>query len=216
MKHILSETDKKHLAQRVSETEKLVQSQVVLTTVGKCDSYAEIPWIAFALGASSVSLAVLGYLIFFPVWMDGSTFLISLTVIFLIAALAALATVFSQPFARLFLSRNRAQTETRQYAESFFLNRELFNTRDRMAILILISAFERHVVILPDKGVNNRLPASDLQQIISAMSGLLARNKVREAIDLALDEMIRLMKPTSERLLSNDNFSNEIIEEKGL
>jgi len=216
MKHILSEADKNHLVQRVAETEELVCAQVVLATVGKCDHYAEIPWKAFALGASTASLPVLVYLNLYPAWITWSTFLGCLMVIFSAGAMTALGTVFFPPFARLFLSRNRAQTETRQYAESFFLNRKLFNTPDRMTILILISAFERQVILLPDEGVASRLTTSDQQKIITSMTVLLARHKTREALDLALDELVRLMKPTAEGFRSNSCFSNEIIEEEGV
>ena len=56
-------------------------------------------------------------------------------------------------FARLFLRKSRAAVEVLQYAKMQFLDRELFATPNRTAILVLVSMLERRVVILADKGL---------------------------------------------------------------
>ena len=86
-------------------------------------------------------------------------------------------TILFQGLARLFLSDGRRETEVMQYAESLFLSRELFATGDRRGILLLISQFERQVVILPDKGVRDRLSIDVMNDIISKMTLYLGRMK---------------------------------------
>lgn len=216
MKHLLKEPEKNHLKNRVAETEKMIQAQIVLATMEKCDTYQEIPWKAFALGSIFTTFPVLAVLLRQSGWMTPGIFLNYLLIIFLSGAVMALLTILIPAFARLFLSRNRAFTETNQYAGTFFLNRELFDTPGREAILILVSAFEKQVIILPDKGVRDRLAAADLQKIISGMTVLLAGNKARDAFELALDELNTCLKTAPDSPPSANTFTNDIIEEKGI
>ena len=69
MKHLLSETDRTLLDKRIAETEKQTGAQIVLASVLRCDSYAEIPWKAFALGASIASLATVFLDLFVLHWL---------------------------------------------------------------------------------------------------------------------------------------------------
>ena len=73
-------------------------------------------------------------------------------------------------FARLFLRAARRDVEVRQYAQSLFLTRGLFGTRDRTAVLILISLFERRIEILPDVGLHGRVSETDWQTVIARMT----------------------------------------------
>lgn len=44
----------------------------------------------------------------------------------------------------------RAEAEVRQHAQAMFLERGVFQTRDRTGLLLMISLFEHRIVILPD------------------------------------------------------------------
>jgi len=46
------------LNRRIADVEKNADVQVVLAVVDRCDVYAELPWKAFALGASVAGLLV--------------------------------------------------------------------------------------------------------------------------------------------------------------
>ncbi|MEA3461198.1 MAG: hypothetical protein U9R49_04900, partial [Bacteroidota bacterium] len=59
MKQILTETDRTLLDRRIAEVEKHTGAQIVLASVIRSDCFAEIPWKAFALGASIAGLATL-------------------------------------------------------------------------------------------------------------------------------------------------------------
>ncbi|MCI0474542.1 MAG: hypothetical protein L0Y76_13270, partial [Ignavibacteria bacterium] len=152
MKQILSETDLILLDKRISETEAQTNAQIVLATVKRSDSYAEIPWKAFAFGTSVTGLTVFLLDLFIVRWITDTMILFSIAAILASGTIFVLLTLFLPGFARLFLSVSRKETETLQYAESLFLSRELFTAQDRRGILLLVSQFERQVVILPDKG----------------------------------------------------------------
>jgi len=62
-------------------------------------------------------------------------------------------------FGRLFIRSDRMEEEVHQRAQVVFLARELFATPGRDAILVLVSLFERHVVVIPDAvGAAGRRP----------------------------------------------------------
>jgi putative membrane protein len=214
MKPVLSENDRNQLETRIKEAEKITKTQIVLATVKRSDSYAEIPWKAFSLATSIMCLIVFTLdLTLFSRIME-SVVLISIVTILAAAAFTVMLTLLLPGFARLFLSGSRAETETRQYAESLFLSRELFSTTHRKGILLLLSRFERKVVFLPDKGLSGQISKDDLKAIIELMKRPLAHNEFRLAMDIALDELIRIIKPVSSDVVTKDELSNEIIEGK--
>ena len=216
MKPVLSENDKVVLEKRIAEAEKLSNTQIVLATVKRSDSYREIPWKAFALGTSVAGLLVLSLDLIFFGWLRNSNVLISVVAILASGAFIALLTILSPGFAKLFLPDSRAETETYHYAESIFLSKELFATQRRTGILLVISLFERKVVILPDRGLKDIISEDDLRNIIRLMKRPLAQHEFRYAMDIALDELIKIIKPGSEVEKSANELSDKIIEDKGL
>jgi len=213
MKQILSEDDKIFLEARIAETEKKTRTQIVLATARRCDSYAEIPWKAFAFGASIAALIVFFFDLFFPVWYTGTKILLSIGTILAAGIVPALLTVISERFARMFLLRSRKQQETLQYAESLFLTRELFTTEGRRGILMLISRFEKQVVILLDTGVRERLSKDMIKTIISKMTLPLRKKELRKAFETGLEELLIVLELSLQSTEERNELSDEIIEE---
>jgi putative membrane protein len=215
MKQILSHNDRSHLEKRIAEAENLTKSQIVLATVKRCDNYMEIPWKAFAFSASVAALVVFLLNLLLPVWQSNLVILFSIVAILAAGAFFALLTVKFHGVARLFLSGSRAETETRQYAESLFLEKELFATSERTGILLLVSQFERQVIILPDKGLRDRLSKDAMKNIITRMSQPLVRKEMRRAFETGLDGLINILEPSATAGEIKDELSNKIIERKG-
>ena len=214
MKKILTDTDRTILDRRIDEAEKRTRAQIVFAIVEKCDSYAEIPWKAFATGISLSGFLVFLVHIFRIRWVTDPMIIFSIAVILVTGALFVLLTVLFPGFARLYLSANRKETEILQYAESLFLSRELFATEGRRGILLLVSRFERQVVILPDKGVRDRLSKDIMKEIISKMTVYLRKNEIKKAMETGLDEVITAISPPLSGMPDINELSNEIIGEE--
>src|SRR6185369_15067943 len=105
----------------------------------------------------------------------------------------ALAATLSPAFARLFLQRDRAEGEARQRASAMFLERELFATPARNAVLLFVSRYERVVVVLGDKAYAGRVDASDWQRIVAAMTAKLHDRDPRAAFETGLAELETLL-----------------------
>jgi putative membrane protein len=217
MKQILSDHDRVQLDQRIAEAEKRTKAQIVLAVIKRSDTYAELPWKAFAMGVSIAGFLIIIQDLLIRTWNSNNTVLVTVVTTLALGAVFALLTVFLPGFAKLFLSANRAEVEVRQYAESVFLSRELFATGKRTGILLLISLFEHKVVLLPDKGLSNQLTKNAIRDVIAAMSPSLARNDVSRAMEDGLERLCRLLEPavTGQEAIKNE-LPDEIIEEKGV
>ena len=216
MKLFLKEADRVTLENRVKEAELMTGAQIVLAVIKRSDSYAEIPWKAFAFGASVAGLMVLTTGILFPMWVTGTAILLSVAAILTVALLMALLTVLLPRVARLFLTRNRRETEPLQYAESLFLSHELFVTEQRRGVLLLVSLFERQVVIVPDLGVRNRLTHEIIHQIISEMAPDLRQHNLRESMETGLNGIVSALCPPGFKPTDRNELSDKIIEEDGV
>ncbi len=217
MKQILSQNERIELDKRVAEAEKRTDAQIVLAVINRSDIYAELPWKAFALGASIAGLMAFITDLFFYMRMSQTAVLFTVAAIFGTGAALALAAVFIPGFARLFLTEQRAETEVRQYAESLFLSKELFATKERTGILMLVSLFERQVIFLPDKGLRSRLDEASMREIIGLMTGELGRKEIAKAMKSGLDRLCTALgEGTCGEKSGGNELPNEIIEEKGV
>lgn len=214
----LSDLDRQQLDALVKKAEQRTGAQIVLAVVRRSDAYTEIPWIAFALGASIACLCVCLWTAFSSSWTSPINNVLSVVAVLGTGALFALLTVVLPPFASIFLLSHRAETEVRQYAESLFLRRELFATRDRIGILLLVSLFERRIILLPDRGLESRLSEKEMQEIIEVMKELLKQNNLKAAFEAGLDYLSRCLEesgigqPIGQK---KDELPDQIIEEKG-
>ncbi|NPU84436.1 MAG: hypothetical protein HPY65_08090 [Syntrophaceae bacterium] len=207
--------DLTHLDPRIAEAEKRTGAQIVLAVVERCDSYPELPWKAFALGSAVAGLAVSAGAMLQPGWYSGSEVMLSLALTLAAGVACALLCVCLPAFARLFLDTHRASDEVRQSASDLFLSREIFATRRRTGILLLVSLFERQVVILPDTGTGRRLSRDDLQAVIARMTASLKGGQVSRALEDGLDALQEFLARTATGEPVENELPDGVIEEKG-
>jgi putative membrane protein len=215
MKRTLSDHDRNQLDSLITVAEKRTNTQIVLALIQRSDIYAELPWKAFALGASLSGLLVFITDLLSYGWNPNVTVIMAVAGILVGGAVFALLPVLIPGFANLFLSDFRTEVEVRQYAESLFLSRQLFATSKRTGILMLVSLFERKVVILPDTGLRDLLPKDALQTIIKAMTPFLKRSEISRAFETGLEQLTKILGNNVKGSGKNE-LSDEIIEEKGV
>lgn len=204
-----------NLDRRVAEVEKRTDTQIVLAVIERSDAYPELPWKAFALGAAVAAWLVAWQDMARPAWTSGLAVLIAVVLTLAAGITSALVCVYAPRFARLFLDRRRASAEVRQYASALFLSREMFATSRRSGILLLVSLFERHVVILPDTGLAQRLSKDSLQMIIARMTTALKQGQVERALEEGLKSLEDILAGSATRESIRNELDDRVIEEKG-
>jgi len=216
MRLLLQEKEKVFLEDLVADTERKTGCQVVLAVIERCDAYPEIPWKAFALGSSVASVFALNMSMTNVFDSPGKAVLLACVMILAAGGGLALLSIFSADFARLFLQKSRAEMESRQYARSLFLARDMFATADRKAVLLLISLFERQIVVLPDTGLVEEINEKIAENITVVMRPLLRSGKTANALDAGLKKLTEIIAdPEIQRPLKNE-LPDDVIQEKGV
>jgi putative membrane protein len=190
--------------------------QLVPAIVGRTDSYPEVPWKAFGLGASLSALALVISDYLRPQWATATTAILHAMAVLGTAATCALIASYAPPFARLLLNHRRAAAEVRQFAESMFLRRGLFATRGRTGLLVLVSLFERRIEIVADTGFDGRVSPADWQDVIARMTPHLRDRRPVEALRHALGGVEALLTAKGFRGSAGGNeLPDALIEESG-
>lgn len=214
----LTQQEQQQINELVTEVEAATGAQVLAAVIGKADSYPEIPWKAFASGAVIAAFSVVLMDWLRPGWISVHSAIFDTIAILGSGATLSLLTVFSPPVARLFLDRIRADVEAKQFAQSLFLEHQVFRTRQRIGVLLLISHFEHAVVILPDDGIRSKVSEAEINQLIAHMTPLLARRKTAAALRAGLQALkARLLENGFGSASANtDEITTSLVEEKGV
>jgi putative membrane protein len=178
----LSRSQSETVDAAIARVEARTGVQIVTAVVGKADTYAELPWMAFALGVSLAGLLAVIVETVRPDWATAHAALFTTVTLLAAGGASALVAVFVPAYARLFLRAHVRDLEVRHYAQSLFLRRELFKTRARNGILILVCKFERKVEILPDVGLYGRVASEDWNRMIAVMTPLLRERRFADAL----------------------------------
>ena len=214
MHKTLDDQERRELDRRVAETERKTGAQIVLAVAGRCDSYPELPWKAFALGAAVTGLTACARDMLRPSWDPDAAVLLAVATTLAAGAACALLCVLLPGFARIFLDRHRAEAETLQSAQSLFVSRDLASTKRRTGILLLVGLFERRVVVLPDAGIAARLDAGAIAGIAAVMTSAMRSSGVGGALEAGLAQLGELLSGTNPASAAGiDELPNRLIEE---
>jgi len=214
----VSEKEQQQINSLVRRFEAETGIEAVAAVVGKADAYPEIPWKAYAIGSAFGALAA----VFFPFlsthWDVSSALAFAAIAILGAGAVFAAGATLVPALGRLFLDGIRAQAEARQCALALFVEREVFRARERCAVLMLVTRFERVAVILPDAGLAQYAPPAELARIARAMRDALVTKGAPAAFESAFTAIETLVKargfiphPTRDNALED-----AMVAEKGL
>jgi len=201
----LSVEEQQQINELAHQFEATTGAQIVAAVIGKADDYPDIPWKAFALGAALAALGVVLDEFIRPDWASIHTPLRDVAIILAAGVICTLIATVVPAFGRLFLNRERANTEVRQYAQGIFLQREIFRTAERIGILIMVCRFERKVVILPDTGISRHITSAELDAVIRAMTPHLAQMRTVDAFRAGLNAIAALLDKKSVRPQAHGN-----------
>ena len=190
----VSEKEQQEINTLVRRFEAQTGIEAVAAIVDKADFYPEIPWKAYAIGSALGALAAVAFPFLLTDWSAAWTLAFTAMAILGIGASCAAATALAPSFGRLFLDRIRAQAEVRQYAIGVFVEREVFRTSGRNAVLMLLARFERAAVILPDSGLATYAPAAELDRIAARMREIAAAEDAIAAFRAGLEALSVLIR----------------------
>jgi putative membrane protein len=209
-----SEEEQSQINRLVAEVEAKCGIQVLIVIVSRADAYPEIPWKAFAIGAAFSALLAMAYAIYLPAGAAAHAGVLVSSVTISGASLAAL-TLFVPGLARLFVARPRAEGEVRQYAEAMFLQRGVFETRERVGLLLLIARFEREAALVADTAIRRHIPDHQLAAAAAQIKPLLARNRMAAACAVCLNAVTLQLEARLTSSRAGDDITDTLVQERG-
>lgn len=162
---LFSDADARRISEAVRAAEQSTSGEIVPYVVKRSDAYPEAIWRAGALGVFAALFAFAVADLVSSRWLP-----FSISEIALIAAgcfgLAAGA-VAAIPRTRMWLIPNAIeQQRVDERAALAFLSEEVFRTRERTGILILVSLLEHRVSVLGDAGINARVEKKEWDDVV--------------------------------------------------
>lgn len=214
---ILEPSAEEDVRARVARLEKARGVEIVTAIVARADSYPEVPWKAFSLGASLMALAAAILALFDPGWDALSAVIETAIAVLAGGSVLALATIWITPFARLFIPAERREVEVRQYAQALFLENELYRTRRRDGILLLVGMLEHQVIVLADRGVAGKLAPDALNRVVAAVTEALTRKTLAEALLAGLQRLDEILEQHGFQAPAGDanEISDGVIQRQG-
>jgi putative membrane protein len=213
----LSQKERQQINTLVARFEADTGIQAVAAMTGKADVYPEIPWKAYAMG-SAVGALIAGFAPpLFADWTHASLIAFDAMLVLAAGAAVSIGAALVPALGRLFLDRARAHTEAQQYARSLFLQRELFRTSQRRAVLVLLCRYERAAIVLADTGLTPYAPRAELAAIEQATGALLSRAGAVPAFELAFERIKSVLKQGGLAITPGapDELDDDVVLEKG-
>ncbi len=178
-RELLSDADRERIRAAVREAERHSGAEIVPVIVAACGGHRAADWAGTALGALAGALAS-PWISLARGWAPPSRWLAPLCVVAGALAGALLAQV---PALRRALT-GRAGLEARvdAMAHLAFVRHEVFRTRDRTGILLLVARFERQVRVLADSAVYRAVPAAVWEKLAAETAAGMSRSSAAEAL----------------------------------
>ncbi len=177
----------------VHEAEARTAGEIVPYVVGESDDYHVAVWRGATFGALGGALGAalvhaLGGLWggWFAAWVVAPTALG--------CVLGFLAAAYIPAVRRALVDSQTMDHSVRRRAEAAFLHEEVFRTRDRTGILVLLSLFERRVVILGDTGINALVQQHEWDAIVAAIVAGISAGRPAQALVEGIGACGRLLE----------------------
>jgi putative membrane protein len=170
--------DHEAVSSAIREAEKKTSGQIVCVLARSSSGYGYIP----ILWASLLALLTPWPLIYFTPWSVQRIFLLQL-VVFLVIGVVASFTPLRLALVPRAIKRARAHREALEQ----FVVRGITRTRNRTGVLIFVSVAERYARIIADEGIAAKVPNSEWQEAVDALTGHMRDGRIAAGYTAAVE-----------------------------
>jgi putative membrane protein len=181
------------ISEAVAAAERGSAGEIVTAIVERCDSYQGALWKGAALGAMATTLAAaivhgaLGY------W-GGSIWLWLALPAWAGAGVGYLLPLLVRPLHRAWIGADVLDARVDRRARAAFAESEVFATRARTGLLLLVALFEHRVEIVCDRGIEERVQKADWDPIVDRLTAGLRQGRAAQSIVAAIGEIGHLLQ----------------------
>jgi putative membrane protein len=174
----LTRADYEAVSAAIHATEQRTSGQIVCVLAHASADYAHVP----ILWASALALAAPWPLISFTPWSVQRIYLVQLAVFIVIGLIFSL-----RPLRLALVPRAVRRARAHRAALEQFVVRRVAHTRNRTGVLIFVSLAERYARIIADDAIAQKVPNSEWQAAIDALTGHMRDGHIAEGFTAAIE-----------------------------
>ena len=174
----LSDQEKARISEAVRAAERKTSAEIVPMLVARSALYRD------AQHRSGLTLALLvltGLLMGDALWLPWGWHAANAAWLIVATLLAYLIGTWLgtiAPVIRAVTSTDRLRDKVRLRAERAFAQHGISQTRERTGVLLMVSLLERHVFVLPDRGIGSRVQAAQWDDVVKTVIAKLKANDI--------------------------------------
>jgi putative membrane protein len=184
-----TEQDMQRIRDAVKEAESKISGEIVPVIVERSGFYTIANYRGALIAAGLAFLAVI-LLDRYVFTQSSFSLLYDPLFIFFLVMLAGVAGAvlpqWSDTLKRWLLVQVHMDNATKARAENAFLEEEVFATRQRTGIMIFISMFEHEVIVMGDKGINEKVQQRDWDHLVNQLTSSIRAGRMIEGIEQAI------------------------------
>lgn len=192
MDKFFSASERELVEQAVGRAEARTSGEIVPVVVARSDGYPGASWKAATMGALVLVVVAEALHLWLGVWGVSAPWIMLPAAVG--AALGFAAGALVPWLQRLVLSGQEMDRAVRQRALQAFVEHEVFATRERTGVLILLSLLERRVVVLGDAGINSRVKPGEWDSIVAGIVAGITRGQPGQALVEAIGRCGELLQ----------------------
>lgn len=185
----LSDSDMQRIKDAVAVAESKISGEIVPVIVERSGRYMIASYKGSVIGASFAFLLMILLDRYILTNASNGLFYDPVFIFLVVVAggvIGALAPQVSNSIKRFFIGKGYLANATRQRAENAFLEEEVFNTKFRTGIMIFISFFEHHVIVMADKGISKMVDQKQWDKIVTDLIAKIRAGNIVEGLEIAI------------------------------
>jgi putative membrane protein len=196
MERLIEQLDTERIQAAVQSAEERTSGEIVPVVVPQSDEYEAVLWRGARGGTLLGLLAALLTLQFYSGW--GLGWLYQPWGIVAVAvgagALGGAAARFVRAVRRWLAGADRLDDTVHAQALQAFVEEEVFDTRDRIGILLYVSLMEHRIEVLGDTGINQKVEPDDWAEVVARIRQGIQNDNLTEGLVEAIGMCGRLLE----------------------
>lgn len=196
MERLIDRLDEGRIREAVRRAEERTAGEIVPVVVPRSDDYEVAQWRGAAALVLLVLTALLVFFQFYDGWGFGWLFAPwSVATLVLGAGITgAFLARFVYPLQRFLVGGERLDETVHRRAMQAFVEEEVFDTRDRTGILLLVSLLEHRIEVLGDTGINQYVQPDDWAEVVARIRRGIRNDNLTEGLEEAIGMCGRLLE----------------------
>ena len=196
----LAMEDRRSIEAAVARAEDATSGEIVVVVAARASRYRSVP-LALAL---AVALLVPWPLVLLTAWSAGRVLAVQ-------AALTLVALVVARLLGDRLVPAATRRARAREAAARTFWARGFDRTAGRTGVLIYVSAAERYVDVLADRGVADRVPEAAWRDTVAALAEALRAGDAAGGLVAAVDSVGAILAAHAPPGAAGDELPNAVV-----